>query len=130
MEARMNDSLRLFLTEFPCLPAPPRPNTLPRLSLGDASQPPLRDSPSPLKPSAWAALLRNYPGPLGVHLTMILRFGVEIGYKGPRDVLILSKNLASAMEDPSIIDSKLEEDIHLQRVAPVANPTLHLFRRP
>lgn len=35
---------------------------------------------------------------------------MELGYKGPRDVLILSKNLTSAMEAPSVIDNKLEED--------------------
>lgn len=42
---------------------------------------------------------------------MILRFGAEIGYKGPQNLLIFSENLASAMEDPSIIDNKLVENI-------------------
>lgn len=42
---------------------------------------------------------------------MNIRFVAEIDYKGPRDMLILSQNLASAMNDPSIIDKKLEEDL-------------------
>lgn len=61
---------------------------------------------------------------------MILRFGVELGYKGPRDVLILSKNLVSAMEDPSIIDNKLEEDLRLRRIVPVPNPSIPFISSP
>ena len=50
---------------------------------------------------------------------MILRFGAELGYEGPRDAFILSNNLASALKDPAIIDKKLSEDILLRRVMEV-----------
>ncbi len=61
---------------------------------------------------------------------MILRFEVEIGYKDPCDVLKLSKNLASAMEDPSIIDNKLEEDICLRKVVSVPVPSPPFISSP
>ncbi len=61
---------------------------------------------------------------------MILRFGAEIGYKGPQNVLILSENLASAMEDPSIIDNKLAEDIQLRRVVSVPTPIAPFISSP
>ncbi len=49
---------------------------------------------------------------------MVLRFGVELGYKGP-DNFILSDNLALAMEDPTIIKKKLQEDLASGRLTPV-----------
>lgn len=113
-------SLRKFLRTFPCFPAPPRPNTATRFRLVDASQPPLANSPSPPRPSAWAELLSGYPGSLRVHLPMIIRFGAELGYKGPTDALILSKNLSSALVDTEIIDKKLRDDLELQRVVEVS----------
>lgn len=64
-------------------------------------------------------MLKDYPGPLGIHLAMILRFGAEIGYKGPQNVLILLENLVLAMENPFIIDNKLAEDIQLCQVVSV-----------
>ncbi len=45
-------SLRKFMKAFPCLPAPPRPNTSTRFRLVVASQPPLKSFPSPLKAAA------------------------------------------------------------------------------
>lgn len=117
-----NKSLQSFIHQFPCLPAPSRPNTSPNFNVVDASRPVLRDSPSPFHPSAWVELLRQYPGPLGIHLSMILRFGAEVGYQGPQDAFILSKNLTSSREDPLIIDTKLEDDLRMHRVIPVINP--------
>ncbi len=61
---------------------------------------------------------------------MILRFGTEIGYKGPQNVLILSENLASAMENPSIIDNKLAEDIQLHRVVSVPTSIASFISSP
>ncbi len=61
---------------------------------------------------------------------MILRFGAEIGYKGPQNVLILSENLASAIEDPSIINNKLAEDIQLRRVISVPTPIAPFISSP
>ncbi len=107
-------SLQKFMKAFPCLPAPPRPNTSSRFRLVDASQPPLKNSPSPLKASAWAKLLSKYAGPIQAHLPMIIRFGVELGYERPTDTFILSENLASTLEDTEIIDSKQRDDLELQ----------------
>ena len=115
--------LHRFIDSFPCLPAPPRPNNFVKFRLADASKPPLTKSPSPLIPSAWASLLCHYPGGLKIHLPMILRFGAELGYQGPPDAFILSKNLSSALEDPAIIDKKLTEDLALGRVVEVESPT-------
>ena len=75
-------------------------------------------------------MLKDYPGPLGIYLSIILRFGMDLEYKGPRDVLILSKNLTSAIEAPSIIDNKLEEDIGLRRVISMPNPTALFILSP
>lgn len=61
---------------------------------------------------------------------MILRFEVELGYKGPRDAFILSKNLSSVVKDPSIIDNKLKEDFRLQQVIPVPNPKSSFISSP
>lgn len=50
---------------------------------------------------------------------MITRFGAELGYEGSTDILILSKNLSSALVDTKIIDKKLCEDLALQRAVEV-----------
>ncbi len=119
--ANRND-LYQFIRAYPCLPAPPRPNTIIKFRLADASKPPLTNSPSPLKPTAWADLLARYPGSLRIHLPIVLRFGAELGYEGP-DAFILSDNLASALEDPTIIEKKLQEDLASGRVTPVHQPS-------
>lgn len=117
-----NSSLQKFISFYPCLPAPSRPNTFPCFQVANASNPPLQNSPSTFRPSAWAELLRQYPGPLKIHLPMILRFGAEIGYQGPFDIFLISKNLTSSMEAPDIIDQKLKNDLVLRRVVQVVNP--------
>ncbi len=115
---------------FPCLPAPPRPNTSTRFCLVDASQPPLKNFPSPPNAAAWAELLSKYPGPIQVHLPMIIRFGVELGYEGPTNAFILSENLTSALEDTEIIDNKLRDDLALQRVVEVKTPAPPFISSP
>lgn len=55
---------------------------------------------------------------------MILRLKVKIGYKRSCNILILSKNLTSAIEDLFIINKKLEKDIHLQLITFITNLTL------
>lgn len=105
-----------FMRTYPCLPAPPRPNTFIKFRLADASKPSLTNSPSPLKPTVWATLLSQYLGGLRINLLIILRFGAELGYEGPSNTFILSNNLASALEDPTIIEKKLQEDLALGRV--------------
>lgn len=107
----INDlSLLKFMNAFPCLLASPRPNTSTYFQLVDVSRPILKHSTSPLKLSAWAKLLKGFPGPLQIYLPMILRFGAQLGYEGP-NAFILSKNLASALVDTDIIDRKLAEDL-------------------
>ena len=49
---------------------------------------------------------------------MVLRFGAELGYEGS-NAFIFSENLASALEDPTIIDKKLQEDLASSRMTPV-----------
>ena len=117
------------MNAFPCLPAPPRPNTINHFQLVDASQPPLQNLPSPLKPTAWAELLSSYPGSIQIHLPMILRFGAQLGYEGP-NAFILSKNLASALADTEIIDKKLAEDLRCRRVKEVTIPIMPFISSP
>ncbi len=105
-----------------CLPAHPRPNISIKFRLTDASKPPLTNSPSPLKPSAWADLLALYPGGLKIHFPMILRFGAELGYEGPPNAFILSDNLASALKNTAIIWKKLQEDLASGRVSAMQQP--------
>lgn len=115
-------SLQKFISSFPCLPAPSRPNTVSSFQLVNASNPPLTNSLSTFCPFVWAELLKQYPGSLRIHLPMILRFGAEIGYQGPFDVFRISKNFSSSMADPAIIDKKLEVDLALRRVIEIQNP--------
>lgn len=61
---------------------------------------------------------------------MILRFRAKIGYKSRQNVLILLKNLALVIEDPSHIDNKLVKDIQLCRVISVPTPIAHLISLP
>ncbi len=53
---------------------------------------------------------------------MVLQFGVELGYKGP-DAFILSEILASALEDPTIIEKKHQEDLASGRVTLLHQPS-------
>ncbi len=119
--ANRND-LYQFMRAYPCLPALLRPNTIIKFRLADASKPPLTNPPSPLKPKAWADLLARYPGSLRIHLPMVLRFMAELGYKA-NDAFILSDNLASALEDSTVNEKKLQEDRASGRVTPVHEPS-------
>ncbi len=115
--ANRND-LYQFIHAYPCLSALSRPNTFIKFRLVDTSKPLLTNSPSPLKPGAWADLLVRYPGSQRICLQMVLRFGVELGYEGPK-AFILSDNLTSALEDPTIIEKKLQEDLASGCVTPM-----------
>ena len=116
------NGLYQFMRAYPCLPALARLNKIIKFRLANASKSPLTNSPPPLKPRAWANLLARYPGSLRIHLPMVLRFGAELGYEGP-DAFILSDNLASALEDLTIIDKKLQEDLASGRVTLVHQPS-------
>ncbi len=124
------NNLYQFMYAYPCLPAPPRPNTSVKFRLVDASKPPLTNSPSPLKPSAWADLLALYPGGLRIHLLMILWFGAELGYKGPPNTFILSDNLTSALKDPAIIEKKLHRDLASDRLSEIQQSRTPLICSP
>ena len=116
------NNLYQFMRAFLCLHASPKPNTLIKFRLADVSKPPLASSLSPLKLSTWANLLLQYLRGFKVHFPMILRFGAELGYKGPSNVFILSDNLASALKDPTIIEKKLQEDLALGRIVYILDP--------
>lgn len=58
---------------------------------------------------------------------MILRFGAELGYKGPHNLFILSKNLSLALKDPGVIAKKLRDDLALHRVIEVPEPVTNIF---
>lgn len=90
----------------------------------------MKDPPLPLMPLVLAKLLKSYPEPLRIQLVMIIRFGAEIGYKNPCDVHILSKNFASAIDDPSIINKKLEEDLWLRRFVHIHIPSISFILSP
>ncbi len=124
------NSLYQFICAFLCFFAPPRPNTAIRFRLADASKPPLTNSSSLLKPSAWADLPLKYLGALRIHLPMILRFGAELGYESPLDAFILSDYLVSAHKDLPIIDKKLTEDMALSQVVEVEKPTAPFICSP
>lgn len=59
--------------------------------------------------------MSRYPSPLGLHLYNILIYGALVGYEGP-ETLIISKNLSSALLDPTTINTKLRDDLNLGRV--------------
>lgn len=99
--------------------APPRrPNDGTGFPAFASNEEPLRDAPSPLIPRAWAEALRDYPGDLGITISGILRFGAAIGYTGEPNPLILSDNLVSAQDDPSVLQAGLDKDLSLGRVSP------------
>lgn len=117
-EKSLRKGLESLLISHPCLPAPARPNTNLRFSLVDTSKPKLSDSPSTLNALAWFTFMSRYPSPLGLYLYNILIYGALVGYEGPQ-TLIISKNLSSALLDPTTINTKLRDDLVLGRVEKV-----------
>ena len=87
-------------------------------SLVDTSKPKLSGSPSTLNALAWFTLMSRYPSPLGLYLYNILIYGALVGYEGPQ-TLIISKNLSSALLDPTTINTRLRDDLVLGRVEKV-----------
>jgi hypothetical protein len=100
-----------------CIPADPRPNTIPQFELADSTSPFLVHSPSPFIPEHWKLLLNQYPGDLGLNITKILYFGTQLGYTGP-PLHHRSRNLSSATAHPDVIDAMLVEDTRRKRVIP------------
>jgi hypothetical protein len=107
--------LQAFSPNYRCKPAPQRPNTTLSFQLVDSHQPLLNNSPSPFILPSWEALLSQYPGSLPVTLVGILKYGCQLGYKGPPQ-FILSQNLKLAHIDQSTISDKLILDLALRRV--------------
>jgi hypothetical protein len=70
----------------------------------------LQDFLSLFQLAAWAALLAEYPGEFPSLIDGILRYNARINYiRLPQ--LILSKNLASALDDPNFIAEKIDENL-------------------
>lgn len=67
------------------------------------------------KNNSWESLLSQYPGHLPLTLAGILKYGCQIRYQGPLQ-LVLSKNLKSSMLDPFTIKVKLLDDLKLGRI--------------
>lgn len=109
--------LKQFISHYPCSPAPLRPNTSPKFCLVDLLQPPLSHSPLPFKIHAWATLFYPYKRMFPSQLILILCFGALIGYQRPLST-ITSRNLSSALLDPTIIQQKLKQDLLSGRVIP------------
>ncbi len=134
-QMNLKKSLKSFLISHPCLPTPARPNTNLRFSLVDISKPKLSDSSSTLNDLAWFTLMSCYPSPLGLYLYNILIYGALVIYKGPQ-TLIISKNLSSALLDPTTINTKLRDDLVLGQVEKVTRDRpfiyslLGLVRKP
>lgn len=94
----------------------------------DPSGSPLIRSPSPLRAEAWKEALANYPDPdpaqsrLVDQLVGIITYGALIGYTGPQQTSlqdrILSDNLRSAENAPSMIEEQLQLDLQRGRVVP------------
>lgn len=110
-------------------PRRPERNAVPRFLVVDNRAPPLSDSPSPLIAEHWLAALADYPGHLPYLLSDIITFGARLGYEGPEQ-FVLADNLASALEDPEVIDRQLESDLRLGRVTEVAVPDAPLIISP
>ena len=108
-------TLEKFNSNYTCHPAPPRPNTSIPFMVFNSSLPILKASPSPFIIHSWESLLSKYPGHLPLTLAGILKYGCQIGYQGPLQ-LVLSKNLKSSILDPSIIKVKLLDDLQLGRI--------------
>lgn len=89
-------------------------------------------SPSPFIINAWSSLLLQYPvQTLRLHLVMLLRFGCLIGYEGPSDSFIDSKNLPSALIQPDFIDENIAHDLALVRIKQLNyTPTEHFISSP
>lgn len=102
--------LNLFVSKFPCYPAPPRPNTLVRFPIADITKAPLVQSPSPFILPAWGILHRHYSGPLYLWLVLVLQFGCLLRYTGPPAHVHL-EDLVSARLDPQIMTQKLKDEL-------------------
>ena len=72
---------------------------------------------SSFRPAAWAALLAEYPGELSSLIDGILRYGASVGYTGLPQ-LILSKNLASALDDPNFTAEKISGELKAGLIKP------------
>lgn len=62
---------------------------------------------------------------------MLLRFGYLIGYQGPADSFINSKNLPSALLQPDVIDDNIAHNLALGRIKQLDHtPTKHFISSP
>ena len=121
----LKEKFERFLTSHPCLPALPCPNTNLCFALINSSKPKLSDSPLTLNANVWFRLMSCYPSPLGLYFYNILTYGVLVGYERPK-MLIISKNLSSALLNPIEINTKLSNDLAFGRVKKVTGNWLFI----
>lgn len=104
--------LNLFVSKFPCYPAPPSPNKLVRFPIVDITKAPLVESPSPFILPAWGILHRHYSWPLYLWLVLVLQFGCLVGYIGPPAHVHLEDLISALLVlDAQIMTQKLKDEL-------------------
>ncbi|KAJ6118262.1 hypothetical protein N7471_013729 [Penicillium samsonianum] len=98
---------------------PTRPNTAVLYPVFNPELPKLQFSPSPLYAKGWSNLLRHYPGDLGSTIAGILTYGVQIGYRGKKQ---LCHSSSHHIHEPGMITAKLAEDLSLGRIRLASGP--------
>ena len=78
----------------------------------------------PLQASGWETLLKPHPDRIYAQtIATIIRYGVKIGYTGPPNQQIISKNLASSTADPGSLTKDLAKQVAAGRIQQVPKPT-------
>ena len=112
----------------PLQPHSPGPTSGPSPEPGLPSEP--GPSTSPLNPWAWEELFRTHPDRLYARtLVDTIRHGVRIGYEGP-DQFIISKNLASANDDPATPTAGLTQNTHGRLKLIIPDPSQRFICSP
>ena len=85
--------------------------------------------PTPVNVNSLERVLVDHPDRLFVlHLCNILRYGADIGYRGPR-VPRFSRNLPTALYQPHVVTANLMKEVALGRVAgPFPTPPFPNFQ--
>ena len=99
-------------------PLPPQPSHGPQ-PLGPPTQAQL---PTPVNPTKLAEILHGYEWHTAEYLVNGFSEGFSIGFKSPQRQII-SPNLRSAIQNPSIVEEKISKELELGRLAgPFSSP--------
>ena len=84
--------------------------------------------PTPVNPEQLESWLTGYDVALTSQIVTGFRTGFEVGYKGALPP-VQSVNLKSALDQPAVVDKKLEKELELKRIAgPFPHPPFPSFR--